>query len=156
MSNANSEKKWNQESLRDFSRSLPMALLRAREAVMERFLPSLRTHGLTDQQWRVLRALYDHGQKDLGELADMCCLLKPSITRIIRSMEKRAWLTKRADAKDQRRTIVAITAEGREMIAKVGPISEQVYKDIAVEFSTDELDDLYQKLDTLVKKLAKQ
>ena len=31
------------------------------------------------------------------------------------------------------------------MIAKVGPISEQVYKDIAVEFSTDELDDLYQK-----------
>ncbi|MDP7101742.1 MAG: hypothetical protein QF503_11390, partial [Rhodospirillales bacterium] len=71
MSNANSEKKWNQESLRDFSRSLPMALLRAREAVMERFRPSLRTHGLTDQQWRVLRALYDHGQKDLGELADM-------------------------------------------------------------------------------------
>ena len=156
MSNANSVKKWNQESLRDFSRLLPMALLRAREAVMERFRPSLRAHGLTDQQWRVLRALYDHGQKDLSELADMCCLLKPSITRIIQSMEKRAWLTKRADAKDQRRTIVAITAEGREMIAKVGPISEQVYKDIAVEFSTDELDDLYQKLDTLVKKLAKQ
>ena len=130
--------------------------MRARGAVMERFRPSLKAHGLTDQQWRVLRALYDHGQKDLSELADMCCLLKPSITPIIQSMEKRAWLTKRADAKDQRRTIVAITAEGREMIAKVGPISEQVYKDIAVEFSTDELDDLYQKLDTLVKKLAKQ
>jgi len=144
------------ENLRDFSRSLPMALLRAREAAMERFRPSLRAHKLTDQQWRVLRALFDHGQKDLGELADMCCLLKPSITRIIRSMESRQWLIKRADAKDQRRTIVSITAEGREMIAKVGPISEQIYAEIAVEFGLDELEDLYRKLDTLVEKLAKQ
>jgi homoprotocatechuate degradation regulator HpaR len=144
------------ENIRDFSRSLPMALLRAREAAMERFRPSLRAHKLTDQQWRVLRALFDHGQKDLGELAEMCCLLKPSITRIIRSMESRQWLIKRADAKDQRRTIVSITAEGREMIAKVGPISEQVYAEIAADFGTDELEDLYQKLDTLVEKLAKQ
>ena len=146
----------NNENLRDFSRSLPMALLRARETVMERFRPNLRAHDLTDQQWRVLRALFDHGEKDLGELAEMCCLLKPSITRIIRSMESRQWLIKRADAKDQRRTIVSITAEGREMIAKVGPISEQVYAEIAADFGPDELEDLYQKLDTLVEKLAKQ
>ena len=146
----------NNENLRDFSRSLPMALLRARETVMERFRPNLRAHDLTDQQWRVLRALFDHGEKDLGELAEMCCLLKPSITRIIRSMESRQWLIKRADAKDQRRTIVSITAEGREMIAKVGPISEQVYAEIAADFGPDELEDLYRKLDTLVEKLAKQ
>ncbi|MBT4939270.1 MAG: MarR family transcriptional regulator, partial [Rhodospirillaceae bacterium] len=92
----------NNENLRDFSRSLPMALLRARETVMERFRPNLRAHDLTDQQWRVLRALFDHGEKDLGELAEMCCLLKPSITRIIRSMEQRALLKKQADDKDQR------------------------------------------------------
>tara|TARA_B100000315_G_scaffold146048_1_gene134904 strand:+ start:4062 stop:4529 length:468 start_codon:yes stop_codon:yes gene_type:complete len=155
MGDANAVKKWSQESLRDFSRSLPMALLRAREAAMERFRPSLRAHDLTDQQWRVLRALYDHGQKDLGELADMCCLLKPSITRIIRSMESRALLIKRADANDQRRMIVSITAEGRELITKIGPISEQIYAQIAEEFGAEELEDLYQKLDTLVEKLAK-
>ena len=40
-----------------FSRSLPMALLRARESVMVRFRPMLRAHGLTEQQWRVLRAM---------------------------------------------------------------------------------------------------
>jgi hypothetical protein len=31
--------------MRDFSRSLPMSLLRAREAVMRQFRPSLRHHG---------------------------------------------------------------------------------------------------------------
>ena len=43
--------------MRDFSRSLPMSLLRAREAVMRQFRPALRQHGLTEQQWRILRAL---------------------------------------------------------------------------------------------------
>ena len=43
--------------MRTFSQSLPMALLRAREAVMRRFRPGLRCHGVTEQQWRVLRAL---------------------------------------------------------------------------------------------------
>src|SRR5208283_3623306 len=43
--------------MREFSRSLPMSLLRAREAVMRHFRPSLRRHGLTEQQWRILRAL---------------------------------------------------------------------------------------------------
>ncbi len=43
--------------MRAFSSSLPMALLRAREAVMRRFRPGLRDHGVTEQQWRVLRAL---------------------------------------------------------------------------------------------------
>lgn len=142
------------ESLRDFSRSLPMALLRAREAVMERFRPSLRAHDLTDQQWRVLRALFDHGQKDLGELAEMCCLLKPSITRIIRTMETRELLKKQADNKDQRRTIVSITSDGRKLIAQVGPHSQQVYREIEAEFGTEALEELYSKLDALMAKLG--
>ena len=43
--------------LRDFQHSLPMELLKAREAAMARFRPMLRSHGLTEQQWRVIRAL---------------------------------------------------------------------------------------------------
>ena len=43
--------------MRPFSASLPMALLLARESTMRRFRPLLAEHGLTEQQWRVLRAL---------------------------------------------------------------------------------------------------
>ncbi len=121
---------------------------------MERFRPSLRAHDLTDQQWRVLRALFDHGQKDLGELAEMCCLLKPSITRIIRTMETRELLKKQADNKDQRRTIVSITSDGRKLIAQVGPHSQQVYREIEAEFGTEALEELYSKLDALMAKLG--
>jgi homoprotocatechuate degradation regulator HpaR len=141
--------------LRRFSRSLPMALLRAREAVMERFRPNLRRNSLTDQQWRVLRVLFEYGKKDLGELSNMCCLLKPSITRIIRSMEKRSLLEKRVDSQDHRRTIVSITAIGRDLIYKIGPNSELIYQDIALALGSNELDDLYRNLDTLIAKLDK-
>jgi hypothetical protein len=52
--------------LRDFSKSLPMALMRTREAVMKRFRPSLRHHDITEQQCRVLRALDHAGPLERG------------------------------------------------------------------------------------------
>ena len=42
-------------------RNLPLLLLQAREAVFARFRPLLNAVGLTEQQWRVVRALLDHG-----------------------------------------------------------------------------------------------
>ena len=153
MKNSGNNLLGEKESLRNFSRSLPMVLLRARETVMERFRPNLRAHNLTDQQWRILRALFDQGKKDLGELSNMCCILKPSITRIIRSMEERSLLKRSVDNYDQRRTIVSITTIGRDLISVVGPNSEAIYQDIASALGANELEDLYSRLDTLMSRL---
>ena len=38
-------------------RNLPSLLLQARESIMGHTRPHLRKNGLSDQQWRVLRAL---------------------------------------------------------------------------------------------------
>ncbi len=145
----------NTRKMRDFSRSLPMALLRAREAVMERFRPNLRANDVTDQQWRVLRALYDHGAMDLGDLAEICCLLKPSLSRIIRDLETRNLLLRKVDQKDQRRSVVSIKSGGRILIEKVGPHSEKRYNEIAKQFGSQELDDLYSKLENLIETLER-
>jgi len=75
--------------MRDFSRSLPMSLLRAREAVMRQFRPSLRNHGLTEQQWRILRALTTVDAIEVTELARVAFLLGPSLSRILRDLEAR-------------------------------------------------------------------
>ena len=56
-----------------------MELLKAREAAMSRFRPMLREHGLTEQQWRVIRALADYKEIDAGELAKKSFLLAPSL-----------------------------------------------------------------------------
>jgi hypothetical protein len=46
-------------------RNLPLLLLQARERVIARFRPILNAHGITEQQWRIVRALIDHGVKHI-------------------------------------------------------------------------------------------
>src|SRR3979409_2792952 len=86
--------------MRDFSRSLPMSLLRAREAVMRQFRPSLRNHGLTEQQWRILRALTAVDAIEVTELARVAFLLGPSLSRILRDLEARDLIERRTAEAD--------------------------------------------------------
>ena len=83
--------------MRAFSNSLPMELLRAREAVMRRFRPGLRGHGVTEQQWRILRALAHSGPLEVSQLADATCLLAPSLSRILPDMGVKVTFLREAD-----------------------------------------------------------
>ncbi len=130
-------------ALRNFRHSLPMELLKAREAAMSRFRPMLRRHGLTEQQWRVIRALSEFGRIDAGELAKRSFLLAPSLTRILQHLERKGLVLRSTDAVDQRRIVVALTARGRQIFAEVAPESESLYEAIEVEFGAERLETLY-------------
>src|SRR6478609_9362101 len=75
--------------IRHFSRSLPMSLLRARESVMRHFRASLRRFGITEQQWRVLRALTSGERFEVTELAEATFLLPSSLSRILKDLDER-------------------------------------------------------------------
>jgi len=139
--------------MREFDRSLPMSLLRAREAVMDRFRPVLRAHGVTEQQWRVLRALAATGPIDAGGLAEICCLLRPSLTRILRDLLARGLIARHTNAEDQRVSEISITGLGEALIAEVGPHSEQQYREIAELLGPADLEDLYALLERLEARL---
>ena len=113
--------------MREFSRSLPMSLLRAREAVMRQFRPSLRNHGLTEQQWRILRALAAVEAIEVTELARVAFLLGPSLSRILRDLEARQLIERRTAKADLRRGVVSISAKGLKLIEAVAPTSEAIY-----------------------------
>jgi homoprotocatechuate degradation regulator HpaR len=139
--------------MREFDRSLPMSLLRAREAVMDRFRPVLREHGVTEQQWRVLRALAATGPIDAGGLAEICCLLRPSLTRILRDLLARGLIARHTNAEDQRVSEISITHLGEALIAEVGPHSERQYREIADLLGPADLERLYALLERLEARL---
>ena len=143
-------------SIRDFSRSLPMALLRAREAVMNRFRPMLRDYDLTEQQWRVLRALTKYDGIEVTELAARSYILMPSLSRILQFLEARGLISRRPAANDQRRSVISITAEGQALIAEVGPHSEAHYAEIRQAFGEDKMEELYHLLDELLDALNEE
>src|SRR5476651_416291 len=90
-------------------RNLPMLLLRAREKVMERFRPLITAHGLTEQQWRVIRALNEHGPMEPRQISDICTISSPSMTGVLARMEAMELITKERFADDQRRILVSLT-----------------------------------------------
>ncbi|KRP99130.1 MULTISPECIES: homoprotocatechuate degradation operon regulator HpaR [Bradyrhizobium] len=143
-----------QVPMRDFSRSLPMSLLRAREAVMRQFRPSLREHGLTEQQWRILRALAAIEAVEVTELARTAFLLGPSLSRILRDLEARSLIERKTAKADQRRSMVSISKEGLKLMASVAPTSEAIYAEITRRFGARKLAELQEMLGELERSLA--
>ena len=87
-------------------RNLPRLLLQAREAVMAHTRPHLRDHGLTDQQWRVLRVLGERqteGGVDAGTISREAFISAPSLSGVLVRMERDGLVRRYVDARDARR-----------------------------------------------------
>ncbi|HWM27868.1 MAG TPA: homoprotocatechuate degradation operon regulator HpaR [Woeseiaceae bacterium] len=140
--------------LRPLKRSLPMTLLRAREAVMEHFRDMLRRYGLTEQQWRVIRVLAEREPLEVSQLAEHSFLLPPSLSRILKFLSGKRLIRRRAANGDQRRFEVSLTAAGRRLFARVAPSSEAIYRDLEQAFGEQRLEQLYTLLSDLERTTA--
>lgn len=136
----------NRGRLRDVSRSLPIALLRTREAMMRQFRPALRSVDLTEQQWRVLRALDSVPEIDATGLAMATFLLPPSLSRILRDLERRRLINRRPDPADLRAWLISLTPEGRKTIDAAGVWVESIYTAMTDRIGQERLDVLMQLL----------
>ena len=135
--------------MRAFSKSLPMQLLRAREAVMRPFRPGLRSINVTEQQWRILRALAHSGPLEASELARATCLLAPSLSRILPTMEARLLIGRRQVDSDLRRSVISLERKGLRLLALHAPYSEDIYTELSRRFGAERLAQLF----TLLREL---
>jgi homoprotocatechuate degradation regulator HpaR len=132
-------------------RNLPRLLLQAREAVMAHTRPSLREHGLSDQQWRVLRVLGEHGTVETGRVAREAYILGPSLTGVLARMERDGLVQRERDPEDQRRTVVEATAKGRRLVEKLSHAIEAHYQWLEKSLGRQKLSELYALLDQLIE-----
>lgn len=130
-------------------RSLPIALLRAREKLMSRFRPMLASHDITEQQWRVLRAINEEQEIDATDVSERSCIMAPSLTRILRHLEERGLIARRRDEADGRRTMLSITDKGVQLIAEAAPESRRIYADIRSMFGEERFELLLDLLEEL-------
>jgi homoprotocatechuate degradation regulator HpaR len=129
--------------MRPFEESLPMALLRAREAVMAHFRSGLRNRGVTEQQWRVLRALAGRGAVEIAALAALTCLPAPSLSRILPDLEARGLISRRSAESDHRRSLVSLKPEGLKLISAHAPVAESTYNNIEARFGAEKMRELF-------------
>ncbi len=131
-------------------RNLPRLLLQAREAVMAHTRPSLREHDLSDQQWRVLRVLGEHGAVETGRVAREAFILGPSLTGVLARMERDGLITRSRDPEDQRCTVIEATAHGRKLVKRLSTSIEAHYKWMEETLGEEKLEQIYALLDELI------
>ena len=128
------------------SKSLPIAMLRAREAMMLSFRPLLSKHGFTEQQWRVLRVLGEKGTSDAGQVAFEACILAPSLSRIIGKLEADKCISRFVDANDGRRINLTLTTLGENVLNKIAPETQSIYKALQKRYGEEKLITLFELL----------
>ncbi len=132
-------------------RNLPRLLLQARESVMAHTRPSLRAHALSDQQWRVLRVLGEHGVVDTGRVAREAFILGPSLTGVLSRMERDGLIRRERDPEDQRRSVVEATTKGLRLVSKLSQTIETHYASMEKSLGKQKLAQLYALLDTVIE-----
>lgn len=136
--------------MRKFNDSLPLRLLKAREAAMAFFRPLLQEIPLTEQQWRVIRALNEFEELESKQLAELCCILSPSLTGIINRLEQQGYIKRRKSSEDQRRILISLTDKAKDMFARMSPLLEERYQEMTERFSSRDM----KKLEELLNKLC--
>jgi homoprotocatechuate degradation regulator HpaR len=132
-------------------RNLPKLLLQARESVMAHTRPGLREHGLSDQQWRVLRVLGEHGLMETGQIARQALILGPSLTGVLTRMQRDELIQRTQDPQDQRRTVVELTDKGRKLVEKLAHLIEAHYALMEQSLGEQKLAQLYTLLDAIIE-----
>lgn len=132
-------------------RNLPRLLLQARESVMAHTRPQLREHALSDQQWRVLRVLGEHGIVDTGKVAREAFILGPSLTGVLSRMERDGLIRRTRDLADQRRTVVEATDKGKQLVSTLSQTIAAHYAWMEQALGKENLSQLYALLDKVIE-----
>jgi homoprotocatechuate degradation regulator HpaR len=135
-------------------RNLPLLLLQAREQVIARFRPILNAHGITEQQWRIVRALIDTGPLEPREIGDLCRISSPSLAGVLARMEELGYIKRKRLDHDQRRLRVSLTPRSRKLGAAMAPQIEATYREIEAVIGTEFSTRFYRALDQLIGALS--
>ena len=134
-------------------RNLPLLMLQAREQVIGRFRPVLNAHGITEQQWRIVRVVLDAGALEPREIGELCRLSSPSLAGVLARMEDIGFVRRKRLADDQRRLRVSLTPRSRALASRIAPQIEAVYARVEELLGKEFCEHLYRALDDLIDKL---
>jgi homoprotocatechuate degradation regulator HpaR len=133
-------------------RNLPLLLLQARELVIGKFRHILNHYELTEQQWRIIRALSEQDAMEPRQICEVCQILSPSLAGVLARMEEVDLVQRSRVDSDQRRVLVSLTAKSRKLVRDMAPQIERQYRNLEAGIGADSIRELYQVLDHFLAK----
>lgn len=131
-------------------RNLPQLFLRGREELLRHFRPIITHFGLTEQQWRILRAVSENDQLEPREICEICQILSPSLTGVLTRMEGMGLVTRTRMEEDQRRLLIRLTPRAEQLVAEMVPLIVEQYRIIEVAYGPELIQELYEIMDRVI------
>ena len=132
-----------------FLNSLPMILSRTLDGVMPVYRALFQEHAITDQQWRVMRALWEQKHLTSKQISEITLLPSPSLVGILDRLEKKGFVGRLRSIEDRRLVYIVPTQAGRKLQELMLPKIEQIHDRFMHQVTPDEWGELNRILDKL-------
>ena len=132
-----------------FLDSLPMILSRTLDGVMPVYRALFQEHAITDQQWRVMRALWEQKHLTSKQISEITLLPSPSLVGILDRLEKKGYVGRLRSVEDRRLVYIVPTQAGRKLQELMLPKIEQIHDRFMHQVTPDEWGELNRILDKL-------
>jgi len=106
---------------------LCLHLQRAARVVARRFDDVFRPLGITQGQFSLLMSLNRPEPPTMGSVADLLAMDRTTLTANLKPLERRGLLTVKVDSADRRSRRLALTPEGRALLAAAAPIWKRTH-----------------------------
>ena len=137
----------------DFTTSLPMLLNRSLDAIMPPYRDLFQEFGVTEQQWRVLRVLWEQKHLTSAQISILTLLPSPSLVGILDRLEKKELVKRLRSSSDRREINITITDKGRELQSDVMPKVKKIQDQIKIILTDPEWRELNKCLEKIRSKI---
>ena len=135
--------------------NLGLLIRSAHNSMTERFVQNVFNSGLdiSMDQWMILGPIWQLESPSQKELGEICFRDKPSITRIIDSLEKKSLVVRVPDQIDHRIKRVVLTKAGKQLFYDVLPIMEKTREEVRGNIPDEEIQIFKNVLSKIIKNL---
>jgi DNA-binding MarR family transcriptional regulator len=139
------------ESFRSPEQQATLCLLRTADAVKRRFARVIEPHGITPQQYNVLRILRGAGPVGLPTLTigERMIEQTPGTTRLVDRLERKGLVTRTPCPTDRRRVFCRITDNGLDLLKELDEPVNQCEALAVSALASDDLSSLIVLLDSV-------
>ena len=129
-------------AIAEFQNSLPMMLFRALDHIMPKFRIIFKEFGITEQQARIMRILWQYKTVSFTKLSSLTLISPPSLIGVVDRMVKNGLLLRTVSDIDRRMIIISLTNKGAALETQILPKVESVYCEIEESMGTTDLEEI--------------
>ncbi|UII27480.1 MarR family transcriptional regulator [Fulvivirga maritima] len=125
--------------------------------VTKLYTPLLAELDITYPQYLVLLVLWKEDHKSVNEISNLLFLESNTLTPLLKRMEQKKLVRRRRSQLDERKVVISLTPEGKELRDKAACVPEAIVSQMSTdEISLDEVMNFKQTLSKLMNRLNEE